>query len=277
MSSPSPLVAIFSVLSSSCSSIAFWLSFVGSSLAAAASLCPVVLLPSSSCLSFVLSSSSPLVLLLACPLMLSCCPLGVVRSLGVFVLLSFPHPFVLRCPPYVLLWSFRCPTVYVAFRGRGSGCGRPPQQYFLPTRVFGVYAGRIRRCFLGFCEPRIEDTMIDDWSDLHVLRGASHKAYVCILYIYIYIYVCVSTPGQRVSFHRFTRFHPPNLSQGGKASGDEPCPTKLSRWRGSTKGRFGVYLPYNFCTSCSTLGLFSWWFHDTSPRPTLSPAAAPPF
>ena len=30
--------------------------------------------------------------------------------------------------------------------------------------------------------------------------------------------------------------------QGGKASSDEPCPTKLSRWRGSNERRLGVYL-----------------------------------
>ena len=32
------------------------------------------------------------------------------------------------------------------------------------------------------------------------------------------------------------------VPQGGKASSDEPCPTKLSRWRGSTERRLGVYL-----------------------------------
>ena len=57
--------------------------------------------------------------------------------------------------------------------------------------------------------------------------------------------------------------------QGGKASGDEPCPTKLSRWRGSTKGRFGVYLPHNFCTSCPIACFVSMVVHDTSPKPTL--------
>ena len=54
--------------------------------------------------------------------------------------------------------------------------------------------------------------------------------------------VCVCPPLDK----GFSTFH----RQGGKASGDEPCPMKLSRWRGSTKGRFGVYLPHNFCTSC---------------------------
>ena len=55
--------------------------------------------------------------------------------------------------------------------------------------------------------------------------------------------VCVSTPGQRV-FHRHllhqfsTKFH----SQGGQACHIQPGPTKLGCGRGSTKGRFGVYL-----------------------------------
>ena len=61
-------------------------------------------------------------------------------SLAVAARFSFPHPFVLCCPPHVLLWSFCCPAVYVAV----EGCGRPPpQQRFLPTKLFGVYAGTI--------------------------------------------------------------------------------------------------------------------------------------
>ena len=33
------------------------------------------------------------------------------RPLGVFVLFSFPHPFVLCCNPHVLPWSFCCPVL----------------------------------------------------------------------------------------------------------------------------------------------------------------------
>ena len=71
------------------------------------------------------SSRSPLCVL---P---SCCPFGVVRSqlvlllsswLGVFVVFSCPHSFVLCYPPHVLLWSFCCRALYAAFQGRG--CGR---------------------------------------------------------------------------------------------------------------------------------------------------------
>ena len=60
--------------------------------------------------------------------------------LGVFVLLSFPHPFVLCCPPHALLWSFCCPATLVLFTllsGWGCGCP-PPQQQFLPTKLFGA-------------------------------------------------------------------------------------------------------------------------------------------
>ena len=57
--------------------------------------------------------------------------------------------------------------------------------------------------------------------------------------------VCVCQPlGQGFPTATSTpTFYPQFHRQGGKASGDKPCPTKLSRWRGSTQGRFGVYLP----------------------------------
>ena len=87
----------FSVLSSSCSSFAFLLSFFGSWLAAAASLSPVALLPSSSCLSrvlSVLSSSSPLDLLLACS--------------PHVVLLSFWRCPATACPSFVILVCSCC-------------------------------------------------------------------------------------------------------------------------------------------------------------------------
>ena len=116
-------------------------SFFESSLAAAASISPVVLLPSSSCLSFVFSSSSPLVLLLACSphVVLWCFWRSPVTACPSFVLLvswcvrvvCLPSSF---CPllsvlrPYVLLWSFCCPAAVVLFTllsGNGVGL-RPP-------------------------------------------------------------------------------------------------------------------------------------------------------
>ena len=75
--------------------------------------------PSSSCLSLVLSSSSsPLVLLLACSphvvlLALSGHSLSFFCPLGVFVLFSFPHPFV-------LLMSCCCRAVYVVWAGAAA-------------------------------------------------------------------------------------------------------------------------------------------------------------
>ena len=84
--------------------------------------------------------------------------------------------------------------------------------------------------------------------------------------------MCVSTPGQKVFVHWFngrgclekapkpaTCVCPPldkgfpsttPIRQGGQACHIQPGPTKLGCDRGSTRGRFGVYLPRNFCTSC---------------------------
>ena len=66
--------------------------------------------------------------------------------------------------------------------------------------------------------------------------------YIYILYynvFYIYIYVCVCpTLDKGFSTTTLSTLH----EQGGKASGDKPCPTKLRRWRGSTERRLGVYL-----------------------------------
>ena len=44
-----------------------------------------------------------------------------------------------------------------------------------------------------------------------------------------------------------------NFKQGGKASSDEPCPTKLSRWRGSEWRRPFVYLQPKLLTTLSNL------------------------
>ena len=64
--------------------------------------------------------------------------------------------------------------------------------------------------------------------------------YVCVcMYVCMYVCVCVSHP---VSKGFGTNFPGDSYKQGGKASSDEPCPTKLSRWRGSTERRLGVYL-----------------------------------
>ena len=61
------------------------------------------------------------------------------------------------------------------------------------------------------------------------------------------------------------------IRQGGKASSDEPCPTKLSRWRGSTERRLSVYLLNNCCTRCPLLLFVSMVVHDTSPKPFSFP------
>ena len=131
-------------VASSGNSNAVLLSCFRCSSAAAASLSPAALLPQSSCLSLVLSSSAPLILLLmrSPHVVLLCfwrCPVTICPS---FVLLvCFPSFILLSSsyPPLVFLLSFCCRAVCVAFRGRGSGCDRPPpQQPFLPTRQFGV-------------------------------------------------------------------------------------------------------------------------------------------
>ena len=60
--------------------------------------------------------------------------------------------------------------------------------------------------------------------------------------------------------------------QGGKASSDEPCPTKLSRWRGSTERRLGVYLLS--CPQAVTLlfhGLIHGSFMIPSPKTGFPP------
>ena len=71
--------------------------------------------------------------------MWSCCPFGVVR----FLVCSYCFPSLIRLSfvvLHLLLWSFCCPAVYVAVQDRNWGCG---QQQFLPTKLFGVYAGMI--------------------------------------------------------------------------------------------------------------------------------------
>ena len=89
-----------------------------------------------------------------------------------------------------------------------------------------------------------------------------------IYMLYIYMCVCVSPPGQRVHplshFHQFSK-----QKQGGKASSDEPCPTKLSCWRGSEWRRPFVYLQLKSLLKLFHSRFVSWWFHDTSPKPTL--------
>ena len=81
-----------------------------------------------------------------------------------------------------------------------------------------------------------------------------------------------------VCVHPWTKgFSPPLLSQfsttfhmqGGKASSDEPCPTKLSRWRGSEWRRPFVYLQLQRLLKLFHSRFVSWWFHDASPKPTL--------
>ena len=94
----------------------------------------------------VLLPCSPLGMLPSCrPVVLLA--LSVTASLlvcDVFVLFSFPHPFVLSCPFLVL---------HIAFRGRGCSC--PPQQQFLLTKLFGVYAGRMFEKWNGFIDSNV--------------------------------------------------------------------------------------------------------------------------
>ena len=104
-------------------------------------------------------SSLPLLLLISswrAPLMLSCCPFGVVPPQLVLLLSSWcvlvaflPSSFCpllsSSCPPLVFLLSccLRC------FPRQGLGL-RPPQQQFSPTKLFGVYPGIIFYSF-RFC------------------------------------------------------------------------------------------------------------------------------
>ena len=71
------------------------------------------------CRLFLCCSCSPVGVLPSCcpvvPLALSGHSLSFFCPLGVFVLFSFPHPFVLCCPPHVFLWSFCCPAAVVLF------------------------------------------------------------------------------------------------------------------------------------------------------------------
>ena len=96
-------------------------------------LCPGVVLLSSSCPSF---GAQPKRGSAGCPV--AACPSFVllVCSCRFPSLLLLPFVVLLM----VLLLSCCCGAVYVAaFRCRGWGCGRPPQQQqLLPTKLFGV-------------------------------------------------------------------------------------------------------------------------------------------
>ena len=118
----------------------------------------------------------------------------------------------------------------------------------------------VKRCRSAVATPK----RCRQWSDIRPKR----------LLLFVSVCVCVC-PTLDKGFSTTTLFilH----EQGGKASGDEPCPTKLSRWRGSTKGRFGVYLPLNLCTSCSTLGLFHGGFTILPPNPLFPSSCAAVF
>ena len=65
-------------------------------------------------------------------------------------------------------------------------------------------------------------------------------------FVCVCVCVCVSTPGQRVINQ---------LRQGGQACHIQPGPTKLGCDRGSTKGRFGVYLPQLLHKLSNPIGL----------------------
>ena len=123
-------------VSRSCPPVVLFLSFLFSSYLSffLSSSCPLLVL----LLSFFLSvfrCSSAAAASLSCPLFLfSCSPLDVLPScfpvvllalsgrslssfcpLGVFMLLSFPPPFVICCPPRAFLWSFCYPAAVVLF------------------------------------------------------------------------------------------------------------------------------------------------------------------
>ena len=97
------------------------------------------------------------------------------------------------------------------------------------TQICTFYA-----CFLSVCLSVCPSVCRS------VSRSVRQSVRACVR-----VCVCVCQPlGQGFPTATSTpTFYPQFHRQGGKASGDKPCPTKLSRWRGSTKGRFGVYLP----------------------------------
>ena len=73
------------------------------------------------------------------------------------------------------------------------------------------------------------------------------------------------------AFYRKGQFH----QQGGKASSDEPCPTKLRRWRGSEWRRPFVYLQLKRFLKLFHLRFDSWWFHMLVPKTSfLQPLSA---
>ena len=73
------------------------------------------------------------------------------------------------------------------------------------------------------------------------------------------------------AFYRKGKFH----QQGGKASSDEPCPTKLRRWRGSEWRRPFVYLQLKRFLKLFHLRFDSWWFHMLVPKTSfLQPLSA---
>ena len=136
---------------------------------------PLVLLLSFSCPSFVLllsSSCPPFVLLLSsscCPLVLllpySCPPvvpyclvwrLGGKRQFYYLVVCSCCFPSLILLSFVVLLVSSSGLSVALLLSHclrcfPRQGCGRPRQQQFLPTELFGVYAGIFLHCLIMFC------------------------------------------------------------------------------------------------------------------------------
>ena len=79
--------------------------------------------------------------------------------------------------------------------------------------------------------------------------------------------VCVCHPlYQRVQCHCFHCNH--STRQGGKASSDEPCPTKLNRWRGRS-----IRVPAIGTFDQAVTSLSTFWFmvfHDTPHKPTAA-------
>ena len=87
---------------------------------------------------------------------------------------------------------------------------------------------------MGFC------SLLRDVHGLGLLRYTTISMLLTLRVGCVCVCVCV-TPCTK--WFNATVFHYNHSTrQGGKASSDEPCPTKLSRWRGSTERRLGVYL-----------------------------------
>ena len=108
-------------------------------------------------------------------------------------------------------------------------------------------------------------------------------------HMWLLMCVCVSHPGSKgfprscLSTTNTACFTPSTdarvptartvFQQGGKASSDEPCPTKLRRWRGSEWRRPFVYLQPKLLTMLSNLLCLIPWFFMLPPPNLLVPSS----